>query len=220
MDCDTSYSKQRNFDEIFNKMTSWREHPAENLENRGDDRERERLRACAALPVEQVCRYSQLHLNVKHDHDHEHDCHTTLRHQPTHDGLALCHRVILDSVTPPWVSERTPTVHGGPHAGRPWVARQQVTTYDTTSKGNTTKTGLSQTCFQETSVDTHLETCRFWQFDVLRERTPFLTTVNNCNSRLLGHRVLFFTFCLAVHCCLNDETPFCHPIYILNSTCL
>ena len=43
------------------------------------------------------CKYSQLHLNVKHDHDHEHDCHTTSRHQPTHKGVALCHRVILDS---------------------------------------------------------------------------------------------------------------------------
>ena len=102
------------------------------------------------------CKYSQLHLNVQHDH--EHDYHTTSRHQPTHKGLALCHRVILDSVTHPRVPARTPTVHGGPYAGRPWVARQQVTTYDTTSKDNTTKTGLSQPCFQETSVDTHLET--------------------------------------------------------------
>ena len=73
-----------------------------------------------------------MHLNVKHDHEHDH--HTTSRHQPTHKGLVLCHRVILDSVTFPWVPARTATVHGGAFAGRPWVARQQVTTFDTTSR--------------------------------------------------------------------------------------
>ena len=33
MDCDTADSKQKHFDEIFNEMTSWKEHPqlAENL---------------------------------------------------------------------------------------------------------------------------------------------------------------------------------------------
>ena len=55
---------------------------------------------------------------------------TTLHHDSNHHnkGLALCRRVILDSVAPPWVPARTPTVHGRPYAGRLWVVRQHVTT--------------------------------------------------------------------------------------------
>ena len=54
----------------------------------------------------------------------------TLHHDSNnqHNGLALRDRVILDSVAHWWVPARTPTVHWGPYARRPWVARQQVTT--------------------------------------------------------------------------------------------
>ena len=38
-------------------------------------------------------------------------------------GLALCHKVILDSVAHWWVPARTPTLHQCLYGGRPWVAR-------------------------------------------------------------------------------------------------
>ena len=43
-------------------------------------------------------------------------------------GLALCHRVILDSVAHWWVPARTPTVHQCFYGGRPWVARDTLHT--------------------------------------------------------------------------------------------
>ena len=61
-----------------------------------------------------------------HDHDHDHDNHTTTRLQPTPNGLALCSHITLDA--PPWVPARTPTVHGGPYAGRPCVAGRHTRT--------------------------------------------------------------------------------------------
>ena len=42
-----------------------------------------------------------------------------------------------------------------PEQGRPWVARHN---FHETSNDNTTDKVLTQTCFQETSVDSHLET--------------------------------------------------------------
>ena len=75
-----------------------------------------------ALSVEQVCKYS--HTNTNHN-----------------KGLALCHRVILGFMAPPRVPARTPTVHGSPNAGRPWVARQQVTTRHDQDEDETKFTG-------------------------------------------------------------------------------
>ena len=47
-------------------------------------------------------KYSQLHMSVKHDHERERKEHMMSRlqqhQQPHKEGLALCHRVILDSV--------------------------------------------------------------------------------------------------------------------------
>ena len=40
--------------------------------------------------------------------------------------LALCHRVILDSVAHKWVTTRTPTVHQYFYGGRSWVARDTL----------------------------------------------------------------------------------------------
>ena len=50
----------------------------------------------------------------------------------TTKGLALCHRVILDSVTPQRVPAMTPTVHWGRYDGRPWVAAPRDKTKTTT----------------------------------------------------------------------------------------
>ena len=41
-------------------------------------------------------------------------------------GLALCHRVILDSVAHWWVPARTRRVHQCHFGGRPWVAHNKV----------------------------------------------------------------------------------------------
>ena len=76
---------------------------------------------------------------TEHDRDHEHDHHTATRLEPTRKGLALGSHITLD-VTAPSGSRQEPTVHWGPFAGRPWVARKQVTTYDTTSDDSTTRT--------------------------------------------------------------------------------
>ena len=68
--------------------------------------------------VEQVCKYSQLHMSVKHDHAHERKAHIVSRlqqhQQPHKEGLALCHRVTLESVAHWCVPARTPTVHRCP----------------------------------------------------------------------------------------------------------
>ena len=61
------------------------------------------------------CKYSQLHMSVKHDNEHERIEHMMPRlQQPHQEGLALCHRVILDSVAHRWVPARTPTVRQPP----------------------------------------------------------------------------------------------------------
>ena len=51
----------------------------------------------------------------------------TLQHAK---GWRFCSHITLDVTAPLWVPARTPTVHGGPYAGRPWVARRQATTRD------------------------------------------------------------------------------------------
>ena len=81
-------------------------------------------------------KYSQLHTNVKHDHEHERKEHMRSRlqahQQPHQEGLALCHRVALDSVAPRWVPARIPTVHWCPSSeGCGWPA---TTTTKTTNE--------------------------------------------------------------------------------------
>ena len=79
-------------------------------------------------------------------------CHDSNQHT---QGLALCHRVILHSVAHRWVqaghprctSDRTVKAVGGP---------TQAPRHDDRQTTTRQKTGLSQTCFQETSADRHL----------------------------------------------------------------
>ena len=89
---------------------------------------------------------------------HERDVRPRTRAQGTHDvttpttptntqqGLALCHRVTLDSVAQRWVPART--AHGTPvpEQERPWVAHNQFheTTSDKRPPDNDKP--LSQTC--------------------------------------------------------------------------
>ena len=76
------------------------------------------------------CKYSQLHMSVKHDHEHERKEHMMSRRQqhqhPHKEGLALCHRVTLESVAHWWVPARTPTVHQCLYGGRLWVAHNKL----------------------------------------------------------------------------------------------
>ena len=114
MDCDTADYKQEEFNEISNKMASWREHPqpAENLvaktrmtEN-GDDVE--------------GCKYSQLHMSVKHDHEHERTEHKMSPLQPTYrragaESLwALWHNGGSRQGHPRYTSASTEESHGWP----------------------------------------------------------------------------------------------------------
>ena len=79
--CDIADNKQKHFDEIFNKMTSWKEHPqpAEMMERmiqmleNGDDSERQRFQSSRG------CKYSQLHRSVMYEHERK--AHTTSRRQ-------------------------------------------------------------------------------------------------------------------------------------------
>ena len=69
-------------------------------------------------------------------------------------GLALCHRVTLDSVAHRWVPARTPTVL--PEQGRPWVAHNRF--HDTTTdKRQHDKDRSESTVFSATGAITHLE---------------------------------------------------------------
>ena len=99
-------------------------------------------------------------MSVKHDHEHERKAQmmSRLQHQQPHkEGLALCPRVILDSVAHCWVSARTPTVHQCLHGGRPWVARHKLHETTTDKRQHDKDKVLRQMCFQETGVDTHLQ---------------------------------------------------------------
>ena len=86
----------------------------------------ELLLSPALPPYNQFCKYSQLHMSVKHEHEHGHDD-TTIHHDSNHHnkGLALCHPGLCGA--PVMVLARTPTVHWGRYDGRPWVARQTST---------------------------------------------------------------------------------------------
>ena len=88
--------------------------------------------------------------------------------QPHKEGLALCHRVTLDSVAHPRVPVRTPTVHwcptgkavGGPHQAPQDDHRQTTTRH---------RQGLEANVLSATSAATHLESyklCRFCLPDV------------------------------------------------------
>ena len=72
------------------------------------------------------CKYSRLHMSVKHDHEHERKDHMTSRLQPTKKVWRFCPDATLPGHWRAhwWVQTRTPTVHQCFHEGRPWVARQ------------------------------------------------------------------------------------------------
>ena len=87
-------------------------------------------------------------------YEHERNARTTSRLQRKQQGLALCHRVTLDSVAHRWVLARTPTVQRYLYGGRPWVVRQQlhVTTHD---KRQENREGLETNVLsEEPGVDT------------------------------------------------------------------
>ena len=112
-------------------------------------------------------------MSVKHDHEHERTENMMPRlQQPHREGLALCHRVILDSVAHWWVPARTPTVRQCLHGGMPWVARSNL--HETTND-NKTKTDLESNVlsgnrcshtlgilhiWQDTAVKAHVENIR------------------------------------------------------------
>ena len=96
-----------------------------------------------------IRKYSQLDMSVMYDHETRaqgtHDVTTPTTPTNTRQGLALCHRVTLESVAHWWVPARTPTVHWCPDregCGR----RTTASTTRRPTNDNTTKTGLSQTC--------------------------------------------------------------------------
>ena len=91
-------------------------------------------------PSLRKCKYSQLHMSVKHDTEHVRTERKTKQLQPTHTRvgpLSKGHPALCDTPVGPG---RTPTVHGGPYAERPWVARQLHDV--TTDKRHTTEKGL------------------------------------------------------------------------------
>ena len=58
----------------------------------------------------------------------------------------------------------------------------------------------------------------FWHCDVLRYTTQYMITAYNCNCCFLGFRVLFRLYGLALHCCLNVETPIFRRVCNLHSS--
>ena len=78
-------------------------------------------------------------------------CHDPNQHT---EGLALCHRVTLDSVAHRWVPARTPAVHQCPQ-GKAVGGPTQAPRVD--HRQHDTDKVLRQLCFKETGVDTHLE---------------------------------------------------------------
>ena len=72
------------------------------------------------------------------------DYHTTSRHQRKHKGLALCHRVILDSSAGPG-KDTHGTREARTREGRGWPDNKSQRT-TRRQNDNTTKTGPSQTC--------------------------------------------------------------------------
>ena len=104
--------------------------------------------ASTPLPVEPECKYSQLHMRAKHEHERTED--KMSRPQPTHRRVG----VTLDSVAHWWVPARTPTVHQCPQGkavGGPTHAPRDDHRQHDKDKS------LRLMCFQETGVDTHLE---------------------------------------------------------------
>ena len=93
-------------------------------------------------PVEQGCKYSQLHTNAFHDHDHEHDCHDTSRLQPTRQWVGALSHSHPGLFCTPWVPARHPR-YTGPVRGK--AVGGPTTRHDTRQTHN--KTHLETTCF-------------------------------------------------------------------------
>ena len=83
-----------------------------------------------------ACKYSQLHMryiqwstHLSTHVEHERTERKTPRLQPAHtQGLAHCHRVILDSVTPPWVQAGHPRyTRARTREGRGWPDSNSTT---------------------------------------------------------------------------------------------
>ena len=114
---------------------------------------------CNRENIKTVCKYSYLHMSVKHDHEHERKALMMSRlqqHKPHQEGSALGHRVTLDSVAHRWVPARTPTVHLCPEKeSRGWP--DTSSTRRPPTNDNTTKTFLESNVLSATGVVIHLE---------------------------------------------------------------
>ena len=133
-------------------------------------------------------------MSLKHDHEHERKPHMSRlqQDQPHKEGLALRHRVTLDSEAHQWVLARTPTVHRcrtGKAVGGPQPAPRDDHRQTTTRQRQV----LSHTCFQ--GVVKHLESynlalsapglCLFLVFVVFLH-------VNSCLSQCVWCLLFFF----------------------------
>ena len=125
--------------------------------------------------------------------------------------LALCHRVILDSVAHWWVPARTPTVHQCLHWGKLWRAKDTLHApppqwqdqgccatpwFTNTLSTWTWATELSEIWTSSTSVD---------KLDITGRLRPHSDTNREINSDILGiHRIEFKSgvICMSM---LNDE---------------
>ena len=76
--------------------------------------------------------------------------------QPHQEGLALCHRVTLDSAAHWGVPARTPTVHRCPK-GKALGGPTQASQRRPPTNDNTTRTSLKTNVLSSASADTHLE---------------------------------------------------------------
>ena len=154
----------------FRTYHRWRRDPTNHV--RSDIEERSGTvgndNACStALIVEQGCRYSNIPQNTWVTIGLD-NFSFTMRNTITEDkltntfavgdkmagdaptartGLALCHRVILDSVAH-WVPARTRTVHQCLHGGKPWVARDTLhhTTKTTRPRFTASRFGYQHGC--------------------------------------------------------------------------
>ena len=92
--------------------------------------------------------------------------HTTSRlqqhQQPRHQGLALCHRVTLDSVAHHWVLARTPTVHRCP-TGKAVLGGRDVSR-------QTTKTSLESNVSSQTGAVRHFVIIQYQRFDFVEAK--------------------------------------------------
>ena len=101
---------------------------------------------------QQGCKYSQLHMSVRHDHEHERTEHNMSRLQPTHrrvGALPQSHPGLCGTPVGPGKD-----THGTPVPGREGRGWPDTSSTRRPRQTTTLTQVLSQTCFQETSGQT------------------------------------------------------------------